>query len=85
MWCLCLALVNLLHSVAPPSLSLVTMAIFIPHWVVNSDRLSPEEARFREDYYFEALAFSRHTVDLEFDEETMRPKRQETQEKIQVP
>ena len=75
MLCLCLALMNLLHSVALSSLSLVTMALIIPHWVVNSDRLSPEEARFREDYCFEALAFSRHTIDLEFDEETMRPEK----------
>ena len=29
--CLCLALVNLLHSVAHPSSSLVNMAILIPH------------------------------------------------------
>ena len=31
-----------------------------------------EEDRLREDYYYEALAFSRHTIKLEFDEETMR-------------
>ena len=30
------------------------MPILIPHWVVNSDRLSPEEDRFREDYYYES-------------------------------
>ena len=35
---------------APASSSLVTMAILIPHWVVNSDRLSPEEGRLREDF-----------------------------------
>ena len=80
---LCLAVMNLMHSVALPSSSLVTMVVLIPHWVVNSDRLSPEEDRSREDYYYEALAFSRHTVDLEFDDETMR--RQEAQELIQVP
>ena len=51
------------------------MAILTPHWVVNSDRLSPEEHRLREDYYCEALAFSRHTIDLEFNEETMRPEK----------
>ena len=60
MLCLCLALMNFLHSVGPPSSTLVTMAILIPHWVVNSDRLSPEEDCFHEDYYYEALAFSRH-------------------------
>ena len=51
------------------------MAILIPHWVVNSDRLSPEEDRLREDYYYDALAFSRHIIDLEFDDETMRPEK----------
>ena len=51
----------------------VTMVIFTSHWVVNSTRLSPEDDRLREDFYYEALAFSRHTIDLEFDEETMRP------------
>ena len=75
MLCLCLALVKLLHSVAPPSSSLVTMAVLIPHWVVNSDRLSPEEDRLREDHNYESLAFSRHTIDLEFDDETMRPEK----------
>ena len=74
---------NFLLSVALPSSSLVTMAMSTPRWVVNSDRLSPEEDRPREDYYYEALAFFRHTIDLELNEETMRPevlKRQETQE-----
>ena len=47
MLCLCLALMNLSHSVAPPSCSLVTMAILIPQWVVNSDSLLPEEDRLR--------------------------------------
>ena len=73
--CLCLALMNLLHSVALPSSSLVTMAMLIPHWVVNSYSVSPEEDRFCEDYFYEALAFSRHTIDLEFDEETMKPEK----------
>ena len=72
---LCLALMNLLLCVAPPSSSLVTMAILKPHWVVKSDSLSPEEDRLREDYYYEALAFCRHTINLEFDEETMKPEK----------
>ena len=29
----------------------------------------------REDYYYEALAFSRHTINLDFDEETMKPEK----------
>ena len=49
MLCLCLALLNLLHSVTALFSSIVTMAILIPRWVVNSDRLSPEEDRLRED------------------------------------
>ena len=71
--CLCLALMNLLLSVAPPSSGFVTMAVSIPHWVVQSDRLSPDEDRLREDYYCEALTFSRHTINL--DEETMKPEK----------
>ena len=70
-----LALMIFLLCVAPTSSSLVIMAVSIPHWVVNSDRLSPEEDRFREDYYYEALAFSRHTIDLELDDETMKPEK----------
>ena len=38
--CVCLALMNLLLSVASPSSSLVTMAVSTPHWDVNSDYLS---------------------------------------------
>ena len=49
MLCLCLALMNLLLSVALPSSSSVTMAESIPHWVVKSDRLSQDEDRLRED------------------------------------
>ena len=51
------------------------MAVSIPHWVVKSDRLSQDEDSLREDYYYEALAFSRHTINLEFDEETMKPEK----------
>ena len=72
---LCLALVNLLLSVALPSSSFVTMAVSIPHWVVKADSLSLDEDSLREDYYYEALAFSRHTINLKFDEETMKPEK----------
>ena len=37
--------------------------------------MSPEEDRLCEDYYDEALAFSQHTINLEFDEETMKPEK----------
>ena len=75
MLCLCLALMNILPGFAPSSTSFVTMAVSIPHWVVQSDRLSQDEDSLREDYFYEALAFSRHTMNLEFDEETMKPEK----------
>ena len=64
---------NLLLSVAPPSSSFVTMAVSIPHCVVKSDRLSLD--RLCEDYHYEALAFSRHSINLELDEEIMKPEK----------
>ena len=66
---------NLLLCVALPSSSFVTMAVSTPYWVVKSDRLSRDEDRLRKDYYYEAVAFSRHTIILEFDEETMKPEK----------
>ena len=68
MSCLCLALTNLLLRVAPTSSSFVTTAVSI-------DRLSLDDDRLRQDYYYEALAFSRHSVNLELDEETMKPEK----------
>ena len=89
MLCLCLALMTLVLSVAPPSSGFVTKAVSIPHCVVKSDRLSPDEDRLREDYFHEALAFSRHTINLEFDVETMKPEKATEApgngEQIQVP
>ena len=73
--CPCLALMNFFLSVALPYASLVTMAVSIPHWVLKSDCLSQDEDSLREDYYYEALPFSRHTINLEFDEETMKPEK----------
>ena len=75
MLCLCLALMNLLLSVALPSTSFVTMAVSIPHCVVKSNRLSLVDDRLREDYYCEALASSRHSINLELDEEIMKPEK----------
>ena len=37
--------------------------------------LSPDEDRLREDYFYEILAFSRRTINLEFDEETAKPEK----------
>ena len=75
MLCLCLALTNVLLSVAPLSSSFVTMTVSIPHSVVNSDSLSQDADCLREGYDYEALAFSRHIVDLEFEKETMKPEK----------
>ena len=75
MLCLCLALVNLLLGVAPPSSSFVTMAVSRPLCVVKSDRLSLDDYRLREDYYHEVLAVSRHSINLELDEEIMKPEK----------
>ena len=44
MLCMCLALMNLLLSVASPSSSFVTMAVSIPHWDVKLDFLSQVRA-----------------------------------------
>ena len=75
MLCLCLAPLNLLLSVAHPSSGFVIMAVSIPHCVVKSDSLSLDDDRLREDDYHEAPAFSRPTISLEFDEETMKPEK----------
>ena len=48
------------------------MPVSTPHWVVKSDRLSPDNDRVCEDHFDEALTLSRNTVNLEFDEETMK-------------
>ena len=64
--CLCLALMTIFLYVSPPSSSFVTMALFRP---IDVGRVSKR----REDFYCEALASSRHNVDLVFDEETMKP------------
>ena len=68
MLCLCLALMNLLLCVALPSSSFVTMAILIPHWVVNSDGLSP---RLRERSILRSPRIL-STHNREFDDETMK-------------
>ena len=51
------------------------MAVSIPHCVVKSDRPSLDEDRLRGDYYCEALAFFRHNINLELDEEIMKPEK----------
>ena len=75
MLCLCLALMNLVLSVLLPSSSFVTMAVSRPHCVVKSDRWSPENNRLREDYYYEAVAFSRHSINLKLNKEIVKPEK----------
>ena len=65
-------LMKLLPSEAPPSSGFVTMPVSVPHCVVKCDRLSPHEDRLREGCCHEALAFPRHTIKLELDEEIMK-------------
>ena len=68
-------LMNFLLSVASPSSSFVTVAVSIPHCVVKSDRLSMDDDWLREHYLYEAFAFSRHSTNLELDEEIMKPEK----------
>ena len=51
------------------------MAVSIPHCVVKSDRLSLDDDWLREDNCFEAFSFSRHNINLELDEEIMKPEK----------
>ena len=61
MLCLCLALLNVLFSIALPSSNLAIMAVLKPRRVET------------EDYTYEALAFSLRQITLELDEESMKP------------
>ena len=55
---------NLVLSVASPSSSFVPMAVLKKQRCVES-----------EDYFYEALAFSRHSINMELDEENMKPEK----------
>ena len=54
---------KVLFSIALPSSSFVLMAVLKPLCVES------------EDYYYEALVFSRHSINLELDEENMMPEK----------
>ena len=58
---LCFALMSFLFSIAPPSCNYVTMAVLKQRYVESED--------------YEALAFSRRSINLELDEENMQPER----------
>ena len=42
-------------------------------------RCDKDSAERRENLYYESLAFSRHNIELVFDEETMKPERRHTE------
>ena len=71
--CLCLLLMTIFLSVSPFSPSFVTMSSSKPTGVGRVNRWTRNSAERLEDYYYESLAFSRHHINLVFDEETRKP------------
>ena len=55
--------------------SFVTVSSSKPIGVGRVNRWTRNSAQRFENYYYEALAFSRHNIDLVFDEEIMKPER----------
>ena len=90
---ICLSLVRMTIFLSlfhlPSSPSFVTMLSPKPIGVRRMNRRTRNADQRREDHYHEALAFSRHNLDLVFDEEKMQPensrRRLKTQALIQVP
>ena len=76
---MCMVVINIFLSASPSfSSSVVTMSTSRPIGFCRSNRWtknSAEHAERIENYFYESLAFSRHSVDLEFDEEVMKPER----------
>ena len=62
-------------GVALLSSSFVTMASIKPSGVERVNRWTRNADQRREDCYCEALAFSRHSIDLELDEEILKPEK----------
>ena len=73
--CLCLALMTFLLSAAPLSFSFLTKASLKPSGVERVNSWTRKADQRREDCYYEALAFSRHSIDLELDEQNMKPEK----------
>ena len=73
--CLSLVLLTTFVSVFHLSLSFVTMLSSKPIGVHRVNRWTRNAAQRLEDHYCEALAFSRHNIDLVFDEENIKPER----------
>ena len=59
----------------PLSSSFVTMASLKPGGVERVNRWTRNADQRREGCYFEALAFSRYSIDLELDEQNMKPEK----------
>ena len=62
-------------SVFHLSLSFVTMLSSKPIGIHRVNRWTRDSAQRFENYYYEALAFSRHNIDQVFDEESMKPEK----------
>ena len=73
--CLCLVLMTIFLSVSPFSPSLVTMSSSAPSGVRRVNRWTQNAEQRRENFYHEALAVSRHNINLVFVEENMKPER----------
>ena len=73
--CLSLVLMTIFLTVCyrPFSPSFVTMSSSKPIGVCRVNRWTKNADQRREDYYYDALVFSRHNIDLVFDEENMEP------------
>ena len=76
---LCLSLVRMTIFLSvcyrPFSPSFVTMSSPKPIGVRRMNRRTRNADQRREDHYYEALAFSRHIIDLVFDEGKMQPEK----------
>ena len=76
MLCLCLALMTLLLHTALPSCSFVTMASLKPNGIERVKRWTRKSVQRREEDYFMKLLRSLDTrIDLELDEESMKPEK----------
>ena len=73
--CLCFVLTTIFLCVSPFSPSLVTMSSSAPSGVRRVNTWTQNAEQRRENFYFEALAFSPHDINLVFDEENMKPGR----------
>ena len=62
-------------SVSPISHSFVSMSSSEPTGIGRVNRWTRNSAERLENHDYESLAFSRHNIDLVFDEETVKPER----------